>query len=157
MIGGMLRIKVIGNGNEIIIGDDCIFWGDVELRTDTGGKIEIEPRTSIGSGTIHASENSGIFIGKDCMLSHGIDIRSSDGHRIYKEGNKNKRINLPSDIYIGNHVWLGKGTQCLKGTRILSNSIVGAGALVTGKFDESNVIVAGHPARIIRRGINWKR
>ena len=67
------------------------------------------------------------------------------------------RINEPKDIVIGNHVWIGKRVQCLKGTVISDNSIVGAGSLVTKEFCESNVIVAGNVAKVIKKGVSWKR
>ena len=47
--------------------------------------------------------------------------------------------------------------QCLKGTDISDNSIVGAGSLVTKELCESNVIVAGNVAKVIKKGVSWKR
>ncbi len=37
---------------------------------------------------------------------------------------------------------------------IADNCIVGAGSLVTKKFEEPNVVIAGHPAKVIKTGIN---
>ena len=42
-----------------------------------------------------------------------------------------------------------------KGVLISSNSIVGNGAIVTNQFTEMNVVLAGVPARIVKRGVNW--
>lgn len=152
-----LFIQMIGDNNIIFIASQCIFYENVRLRTDMGGQILIKSGTSINSGTIHALENSKVIIGRNCMISDEIDIRSSDGHWIYKENNKHNRINNPSDVYIGNHVWIGKRVQCLKNTQIPDNCVIGANSLITKKFDESNVVIAGHPAKIINRGINWKK
>ena len=33
--------------------------------------------------------------------------------------------------------------------------MVGACSLVTRKFTENNVIIAGHPAKILKRGYRW--
>ena len=40
---------------------------------------------------------------------------------------------------------------------IADNSIVGWGSIVTKEFNEPNVIIAGIPAKIVKRGINWDR
>lgn len=37
------------------------------------------------------------------------------------------------------------------------NSIVGCGAIVTKCFNESNVVLGGIPAKIIKRNTTWDR
>lgn len=44
-----------------------------------------------------------------------------------------------------------------KNTKIPDDSIVGWGSIVTKVFHEPNIILAGIPAKIIKRGINWDR
>lgn len=44
-----------------------------------------------------------------------------------------------------------------KNTKIPDNSIVGWGSIVTKVFNEPNIILAGIPAKIVKRGINWDR
>ena len=44
-----------------------------------------------------------------------------------------------------------------KNVKIADNSIVGWGSIVTKEFNEPNVIIAGIPAKIVKRGINWDR
>ena len=34
---------------------------------------------------------------------------------------------------------------------------VGWGSIVTKRFDEPNVILAGIPAKVVKRGVNWNR
>ena len=138
--------------------DGCTFYGHTELRADgQKSEIRIGEKTTVGSAVIHATEGSKIHIGRECMLSHEIDIRSGDGHKIFYIEDMEHRINEPKDIVIGNHVWIGKRVQCLKGTDISDNSIVGAGSLVTKELCESNVIVAGNVAKVIKKGVSWKR
>ena len=66
-------------------------------------------------------------------------------------------MNFAQSIEIGKHVWIGKDVKIGKNVKIADNSIVGWGSIVTRKFDEPNVIIAGTPAKIVRRGINWDR
>ena len=98
-------------------------------------------------------DNSSISIGNDCMISWGIDFWCTDVHTITDlEGNP---LNFGKSIEIGNHVWIGRDVKIGKNTKISDDSIVGWASVVTKKFDEPNVIVAGNPARIVKREINW--
>ena len=44
----------------------------------------------------------------------------------------------------------------MKGSVIADGSVVGAGAVVSGHYSEENVIIAGNPAKIIKKQIFWK-
>ena len=99
--------------------------------------------------------NLRIEVGKDCMFSSEIYIRSSDGHTIV-DLDKNV-INKPNDIKIGDHVWVCNSAKILKNVQIPDNCIVANSAIVTGVFQESNCIIAGLPAKIIKRNVNWDR
>ena len=94
-----------------------------------------------------------IKIGADCMFSEYVTLMNNDGHPIFdiKTG---KQINGSKDIIIGNHVWLGIKTTILSGTDIGNASIVGANSLVNKKFS-NNCIIAGNPAKMIRKDIAW--
>ncbi len=120
-------------------------------------QIVIGNNFSTEGAEIRLSEpNTEIHIGNDCMLSYGIEIRVSDSHAIY-DIKTNEILNHPKKITIGNHVWIGIRTIVLKGSEIKNNSVIGANTLISKKFDESNVVIVGNPARIVRRNINWNR
>ncbi len=53
-------------------------------------------------------------------------------------------------IKIGNDVWIGGGSIILPGVTIGNNVVIGAGSVVT-KNIEDNVVIAGNPARVIRK------
>jgi len=50
--------------------------------------------------------------------------------------------------HIGNNVFIGMNATILMGAYVGDNSIIGAGAVVSGKFPDGSVI-AGNPARVI--------
>ena len=89
------------------------------------------------------------------MLSSDISLRTGDSHSIITTDGK--RINLSKNVYIGNHVWIGMRALVMKGSKILDNSIIGAGSLVTGKFSQKNIMLAGNPAKKIKENVDWKR
>ena len=109
-----------------------------------------------GVNFIYNEQNKSINIGDDCMFSWGINFRTSDGHTII-DNKTNKVINYGADINIGNHIWIGQCVTIFKGVIISDNSVIGASSLVNKTFTVPNCIIAGMPAKIIRRDINWDR
>lgn len=87
------------------------------------------------------------------MISWGIDIWCTDAHTVTDlEGNP---INFSKSIEIGDHVWIGRDVKIGKNTKISNDSIIGWGSIVTKKFEDTNVVIAGNPAKIVKRNINW--
>ncbi len=96
-------------------------------------------------------------IGDNCLFAHDVFIRSSDGHCIY-DNDTGEILNRPDPlIEIGNHVWCGREVKILKGARIADDCVVGLGSIVSGKYTEKNCVLAGIPARVVKRNINWAR
>lgn len=100
--------------------------------------------------------NTKISIGNDCMLSYAVEIKATDAHTVYDKETL-EVLNPPKDIKIGNHVWISRGCFITKGAVIPNNCVVGANSLVNKNFEEENCIIAGSPAKIVKREINWSR
>lgn len=152
------RFKCFINGNDNIV---CIHsdvsGSNLEIVIDDNhNNVEIGEKTII-SGKTHLAciEGTKILIGKESLLSANITMRTGDSHSVLDL--TGKRINYSKDIIIGNHVWIGGGVIILKGGYIGDNSIIGAGAVVTRHFSENNVAVAGNPATIVKKSINWDK
>ena len=162
---------VVGNNNSAFIGEgslihkmelyvrigkSCIIGHNCSIRIEGNGC-----KVSIGDGTtmtrdIHIcvqEDGMSITIGKDCMFSNNIIVRTSDSHPIYKDG---QRINPPAPIVIGNHVWIAPETTILKGVVVGDNCILASKSLLTKSVPES-CLVAGLPAKVVKTGVNWTR
>ena len=116
----------------------------------------------IGSGTtmrfarIVMPESSDIYIGNDCMFANDVTIHGADGHTIFDINTGEICNAVVHQVRINNHCWLGSSCLILKGAVIPKNSIVAARSTVTKSFEvEDNVLIAGLPAVIKKRGINW--
>lgn len=103
---------------------------------------------------IICSEHKHIFIGNSNLFSINVFFRNADPHLIYDIKSKN-RINPTQSIYIGDHVWIGQNCLLLKGSKIHSGSILGAGSILTKEM-VSNSIYAGVPAKCVKKDIFWQ-
>lgn len=87
-----------------------------------------------------------ISIGDDTVISGNVELITHD-HSISRLNCG--IINLFGKIIIGRNCFIGNGSTILYGVTIADNVIVAAGSVVTKSINESKVIVAGNPARII--------
>lgn len=154
------RFFIRGNNNIISIGNNCSAY-NVEFHVEQNdNKILIKNNTSMHGREgepIHMAvdEGSKIIIGNDCMLSNGIQIRSTDSHSIIDK--EFKRLNPAKDVIINDHCWIGLKCILLKGTCVYGHSVIAAGSVCSKRYDESNCIIAGNPARIVKHDIDWDR
>lgn len=138
------------------IGFDCKF-GYKLGGFNRGGSIELQPRyknSSIFLGDKVATNNNificaanYIAIGDNTRLGQNVIIMDHEAHSV--DPTKRNKIGEIGSVIIGKNVWVGNNVQILKNSAIGDNSIVAAGAVVTGKFP-SNVILGGVPAKILR-------
>lgn len=150
--------EIHGNGSRITVGDGCVLKGLHCLLHGDNSEIIIGNNVHINASKrfptiLNAFEGTRIIIGDDCLLSNSIELHTTDYHSITRKiGGK---INPPQDIIIDQHVWIGLRTIVLKGVHIAPDNVVGAASMVTKSFGESNTIICGNPAKIIKKDINW--
>ncbi|MBU3188432.1 acyltransferase [Clostridium bowmanii] len=146
---------------ELTIGNDCLIKSDflsnlVGLYQRTiivareEGKIHIGSNVGISGATIYSKVS--IEIGNYTNIGGNVKILDHDFHPIDAEARKMNNMAMvgKKPIIIGENVFVGCNSIILKGTEIGDNSVVGAGSVVSGKFP-ANVVIAGNPARIIKR------
>lgn len=156
-----LKLLVRGNNNKIIIGEDFVVnynttSGPVCISAkDDGNTIIIGEYAHIrGEAELVCMEGTKLLIGTNLGMSNETIIRTGDGHRIFNR-DTGIRTNSAEDIIIGDDCWIARRGIVLKGVVLKNYTIVGTGALVTKKYDESNIILGGNPAKIIKHNISW--
>lgn len=159
----------------ICIGFNAIGTQDSSERTilNLGGNLYFHGCATIGQGTkISCSELTSIIFGENFQVSGGLTLicekKISIGRNVligwnttimdcdYHETidtNTHKKSNISKEIYIGDNVWQAMNSIVLKGSYIPKGSIIGAGAVVSGKFEEENILIAGNPARVCKHNI----
>ena len=135
------------------------------------GNIIFEGNAHLGPGTRIA--NSGVLIfgdgfminantdiicrkkivfGSNNLLAWDVLVMDTDFHPIY-DSNHN-RINLDTEIQIGDNVWIGCRSTILKDVNIESGCIIGAHSLVTKSLNEKNSIYRNNDC--IKDHIFWE-
>ncbi len=174
------RFEIWGNNNQIIIGANCHFndvtfhiEGDnhlIQIGADVAfniagsiwfedhdGTLTIGDQSTFENVHLAVTEPfSTLTIGQDCMFSYDIDVRTGDSHSVIADDD-NKRSNYAQNISFGDHVWVASHCVILKGSMIGDNSIIGTRSVVTKSFPQKGLMIAGNPAKVIKKGINWKR
>lgn len=151
-----VNIVVHGDNCKCIIGEQCSFSGGTFWFEDVGGVISIGNATTVEGAGFASIEGARITVGRDCMFSSGIDVRVGDSHSII-DCKTHMRINPSEDVVIGDHVWIGANATILKGVTIADGSIIGNRAVVTKSCVERNCVIAGVPAKIVKRNVTWDR
>lgn len=100
------------------------------------------------------SSHTSIDIGSDFLAGWGCTIQDSSNHTVLYGGTPK---NETEKIVIGNHVWFGSEVVCLKGTIIQNDSVVAMRAVLTKKYNESNVLLGGIPAKVIQHDVTWHK
>lgn len=123
-------------------------------------KITIGNHVGISGATIYARKE--ITIGDNTCIGGNVKILDNDFHPIEVE-KRNDLLNgaAPESgeraewigtkpIHIGKNCFIGCNAIILKGTELGDGCVVGAGAVVSGKY-EDNCVIAGNPAKVIRK------
>lgn len=137
-----LQISIVPSGSgqksigcKVVLGRTINFNGDVDI--------------------ILSENDNMVSIGERCLFANNVSINTSDFHPIFDVDTR-QRTNPASSVIIGEEVWVAANVHFLKGSEIADGSVVGAHSVVTKKFFESKIVVAGNPARVVRHNIKWK-
>lgn len=140
------------------IGANSIFAGRLSFDRE-GASVIIGDRTYIGASHIVAAQR--IEIGDDVLISWGCTLVDHHSHSLnfderaadvtnWLVGKKDWTHVSSSPVQIDDKVWIGFNAAILPGVTIGEGAIIGACSVVT-KDVEPWTVVAGNPARVIRR------
>lgn len=89
--------------------------------------------------------SGGIHIGNYVAFATRVSLLSAN-HDLYDQ-----RISHRKPIIIGDYSWLGMNSTLLAGVELGPRTIVASGAVVTKSYPEGMCVLAGVPARVVKR------
>lgn len=115
-------------GDDVVIGMNCTFVDNQQIRIGSGVMIAPNVQIYTASHPVHHRER---------LIDNWKDTDSCF-FRTYAQ-----------PVCIEDHVWIGGGTVILPGVTVGRNSVIGAGSVVTRSIP-ANCVAAGNPCRVIR-------
>ena len=89
-----------------------------------------------------------VIIGDNCQMAPNVAIYTA-GHPVHPD-TRNTAYEYGIEVTIGDNVWIGGNTVICPGVHIGSNTVIGAGSVVTKDIPDW-VIAAGNPCRVLRK------
>ncbi len=162
----------IRHPHKIHIGDNVVIddYAVLDAKGADNQGIFIDDNVMIGRSTVISCKNGDIYIGENTNIAMNCFIQSAKEVNIGKNvlfaaycyvigggDHETKRTDIPiiaqgqtvKGITINDNCWIGAGVNIIDGVNVDSDSIVGAGAVVTKSVPEFSVAV-GVPAKIVK-------
>jgi acetyltransferase-like isoleucine patch superfamily enzyme len=113
------------------------------------GEFSLGAKSVMGQ-EVTVSAYQHVSIGRECIIADRVmmidfDHTVAEVERPIREQGIYKR-----NVDVGHNVWIGYGACLLRGVEVGENSVIGTSAVVTTDVP-ANAIVAGVPARVIRK------
>ena len=89
-----------------------------------------------------------VKIGDNCQFAPNVSIYTA-GHPLHPVA-RNSMYEYGIEVTVGDNVWIGGNTVIMPGVHIGSNTVIGAGSVVTKDIPDW-VVAAGNPCRVIRK------
>lgn len=123
----------IGEGSRVMPGINVVRGNRVKIGK---GVVIMYNCLMMAAGTITIED--------DVQVAANVQLISNN-HDIH-----DRKILVCKPVVLKKKCWIGAGASILPGITVGENAIVGAGSVVT-KDVEANTIVAGNPAKVIKR------
>lgn len=99
----------------------------------------------IGRPGNYLQGKGGLYFGDYVKLAPNVGVLTSN-HDLYDQ-----RISNTKEVHIGDYCWVGMNSVILPGVTLGTRTIVAAGSVVTKSFPEGFCVIAGSPAKIIKK------
>ncbi len=141
----------------IEIGDHCVIGQHVTLTAGMMPGLDLGSRTvlRLGSGVVlgrgsHVVADMTVTVEDDVFCGPYVYITSTNHSYDDPEQPVGRQWPRSAPVSIGRGSWLGAGAVILPGARLGRNVVVAAESVVRGEVPD-HAVVAGAPARVVRR------
>lgn len=118
-----------------------------------GNGVTIEP----GAKIFLYNSNNICHIGDNCLIATNLTIRCGESPHLIFDKLSGQYLDFSEGVFIGNHVWIGENVYVTKKVTIPDESIVAACSVVSKRFEFTNTVLAGNPASVVKKNVQWVR
>lgn len=139
----------------IVFNGSCVFGTGCSLVVRDGAILNIGDDVCFGARNfVYCSES--ITVGGGMLSSWDCQFMDSNTHDVVDVVTGSFSAQSAS-ISIGEHCWFGNRTVVNKGVRVPANTIISSCSLLTKNHtaDEEFCLMAGIPAKVIKRKVKW--
>jgi len=146
-------------GNNVYIADNnTIICKEVKVGSNT--KIH-SGNNFIGGASFTIGNNSRIINNHYFDLWNDISIGNNTwiagkNTEFWTHGSIQTKKNKNLSIHIKDNIYIGSASKIAPGVIVASVNIIGLGSVVMGDFVESETIIIGNPAKIVKKNIDWR-
>lgn len=126
-------------------GENVVF--NHPFRCDYGCNIKVG-ENFMANFNLTILDEATVTFGDNCLVGPNVSIYTAC-HPLDAQ-QRATMVEWAEPVTIGNNVWIGGSATIVPGVTIGDNCIIGAGSVVTRDV-ESNTVVAGNPAKVIKR------
>jgi len=154
VLGVGLPLSLINSLMQRVLGldRDCRFQKNFTSRVLHSGNLRIHGdatsviRSLAVSGGCYINAHDGLDIGQGTIWAPNVTMVSQ--HHDPEDLDESPPT---SGIYIGRDCWIGVGAVILPGVTIGDGTVIAANAVVNRSFPDGHCLIAGVPARIVKR------
>lgn len=169
------RVKIMF-ASQLKMGRNCIIENDTLVNALSQNGIILENNVTIAKGStlictgvvknkgmgINIGSNSAVgansYIGGQGGVKIGRNVIMGPGVQIFSENHNYNLVDIPirlqgenrKGVVINDNCWIGACSIILDGVELKEGTVVAAGSVVTKSILDTNMIVAGIPAKIVR-------
>jgi maltose O-acetyltransferase len=138
------RTRILGR---LLGGIGAGSWIMPRFQCDYGSQITLGRNSFLNYDAI-LLDCAQISIGDDCSIGPRVQLLTAL-HPMADHEARRQRWETAAPISVGDNVWFGGGVIVCPGVTVGSNTVIGAGSVVT-KDVGAGVFAAGNPCRVIR-------
>lgn len=141
----------------IEVGDHCVIGQHVSLTAGMTPDLDLGDETvlTLGDGVVigrgsHVIADTSVTLAADVFCGPYVYITSTNHSYDDPATPVGRQWPRSAPVHVGPGSWLGAGAVVLPGARLGRNVVVAAGSVVRGEVPD-HAVVAGAPARVVRR------
>lgn len=158
-VGGpmdFLTSLLVGGDEATVFLDARVVLTAGEVYCGAGSSVALHgPVIATRSAVVDARNGGAVIAGPDQLWAADVYVATDDMHRL-EDARTGQRLNpFGPTIRLGRHVWLCREAVVSGEVEIGDDVCVGLRAVVRNQSVPDQVVVAGSPARVVRKATTW--